>query len=95
MESTSSFFFVDAWFSYDITGLSAATPNAPVTAKLTVAEQNDPARAVDLALGRKGAVVEDAPPASRIARNVARKVFKRVTLESSMTVNANVHSVIL
>ena len=62
VESTSSFFFVDAWFS----GLSAATPNAPVTAKLTLAEQNDPARAVDLALGRIGAVVEDAPPASRI-----------------------------
>ena len=66
-----------------------------MTAKLTVAEQKDPARAVDLALGRKGAVVEDAPLASRIARIVARKVFKRVTLESSMTVNANVHSVTL
>ena len=78
--SSKEYFFVEGWLSYDITGLSDATPNeAPAGPRLSPSEQNSRYRAVDLAVGRRG-VVQDyiSPPA--LMRGVAQRVFQRVKL---------------
>lgn len=49
--STRDLFLVDWWISYDIRDLSPLTPNAAPRTRLTLAEQNDPANAIDLAVG--------------------------------------------
>ena len=65
--------------SYDVTGLSAATPNVPpVGPRLTPAEQNS-SRAVDLAIGRR-AIVQPTVSAPALGRSAAERVFKRVKL---------------
>jgi hypothetical protein len=85
VESRTERFFVDAWFSYDITGLTVDDPNAPVGRRLTVTEQNDAKYAVDLALGRVANVVAD-PVAPGHDCEYARMIFQRVALAAQPTI---------
>ena len=79
VESSTTFFLVEGRVSYDVTGLSAATPNVPpVGPRLTPAEQNS-SRAVDLAIGRR-AIVQPTVSAPALGRSAAERVFKRVKL---------------
>jgi len=83
VESKVDRFLVDFFISYDIRGLSAEAPNAPVPAKpLSSSELNDLSFAVDLAFGRRLEVQQAvaAPSGSEDAlrREFAQAVFQRV-----------------
>ena len=72
VESSTTFFLVEGRVSYDVTGLSAATPNVPpVGPRLTPAEQNS-SRAVDLAIGRR-AIVQPTVSAPAVRSQRRRK----------------------
>jgi len=88
VESRDARFLVDFFISYDIRGLSAESPNAPVPAKpLSSSERNDIAFAVDFAVGRRLEVQQSVAAASLSGaagvanskrREFADAVFQRV-----------------
>ena len=71
-------YVVDFWFSYDITGLDE-DPNAEPKTQLTLAQQNDPKFAVDLAVARELLVQPTITATGNISRETAAAyVFQRV-----------------
>jgi hypothetical protein len=79
VESQSERFLVDYYISYDIRGLSAAQPNAPVPViKLKTSELNDAAFAIDIAVGRRLQLQPGVAAGGTAAREIAEAAFQRV-----------------
>lgn len=79
-ESLTDRFVVDWWISYDIRGLSTEHPNGLADLpKLTSAQVNDAACAIDLAIGRKlQLTVTVTGTGSALRESYAKAIFQRV-----------------
>jgi hypothetical protein len=78
VESADHRFIVDAWISYDVRGLSAASPNAPLPDEaLTLAQMNGD-DCIDFAIGRWLAVVPSVTGSGYPERDEAGAILQRV-----------------
>jgi hypothetical protein len=87
VESTEDRFIVDWWISYDIRGLSPESPNAGHgLPKLTTAQVNDAAYAVDLAVGHNLQTMPTVTNRSGLREQYAKVIFKRVKQQKKLVV---------
>jgi hypothetical protein len=86
-ESMTDRFVVDWWISYDIRGLSTEHPNGSAELpKLTSAQVNDAACAIDLAIGRKLQLAGTVTGTGRTLReSYAKAIFQRVKPTGKIT----------
>ena len=88
-ESDKRYFFVDFWISYDVTGLSAATPNAPPPGRrlrpsdLNASPEEGGLMVIDLAVGRWLTVQKSLAGGDADRETAASYVFRRVALKAS------------